>query len=148
MLYPTFTAPAVREDNKKQGGDYRQSVSFDFETGDLQLDSAGRVVTAGGVDAWLQWCRKVLASERGELLAYSQRYGVELEYARTRAGRAAQEAAIVKTIKEALMADPARRTADVRDFKFAWDGDGVEVRFAVWGADGYTGEMSAYVKGG
>lgn len=144
-LYPTFTAPSIVEDTRARVAAFKGSAYFDFEAGDILLDSAGRVVEANGHEAWLQWCTKQLTTERFGFLGYTNDIGVEFEDARRRDTRAGRESAIARTIKDALMADPARRTSDVRSFAFAWGDDKVEVTFTVWGADGYTDRLKVLV---
>lgn len=138
-LYPVFATPSIIEDHAAQPT-FKQSLSFD--QGDLVVDGAGRVVLANGHDAWIQWCIKALASERSQMMAYSDDYGVEFIAAMDQAGRAAKEAMLARTIKEALMADPAKRTADVRSFSYVWADDSVEVSFEIIGSDGYTGNIT------
>jgi len=140
-LYPVFETPSIVEDTVAQPV-FRQSLAFDQKTGDLLIDGSGKPVLANGHDTWIQWCTKVLGTERSEMSAYSDAIGVEFISAMEQPTRAAREAMLERTIKEALMADPSKRTADVRSFAYSWEDDHVEVSFEVIGSDGYTGEIS------
>ena len=59
MAATTFDVPAA-------GGSYAQrarwgiSPRFDFETGDIVLDGAGRVDMTDAANSWLQWCVKAV----------------------------------------------------------------------------------------
>ena len=141
-LYPVFETPSIIEDRVVQPV-FKSSLSFD--RGDILVDGSGQIVLADGHDAWIQWCVKVLATERSQMLAYSDEIGVEFIAAMAQETRAAKEAMLSRTIKEALMADPAKRTADVRSFSFIWADDGVKVSFEIIGSDGYTGNISISV---
>ena len=140
-LYPVFATPIIAEDYAAQPT-FKQSLCFDQEKGDLVVDGGGRIVLANGHDAWIQWCNKALATERSQMMAYSNDYGVEFVAAMDQSDRASKEAMLSRTIKEALMADPAKRTADVRSFLYVWSDDGAEVSFEIIGSDGYTGELT------
>lgn len=145
-LFPTFDVPSVANDVLEV--EYKESIFFDQRKGDIVLDSAGRVKIANGQEAWMQWCMKILASERGTLLAYpSPDIGVEMEHISTLPDREAKEIAIENTIKETLMNDPAHRTIEVKDFAFKHSIDSVVVSFWVVGADGYTGKITIEVEG-
>ena len=140
-LYPVFETPTVVEDQAAQP-EFKQSLCIDQATGDLLIDGSGKPVLANGHDTWIQWCVKALATERYAMLSYSGEFGVEFVSAMEQPARDAQEAALARTIKEALMADPAKRTGDVRSFAFSWSDDSVVITFEVIGSDGYTGSIT------
>lgn len=146
-LFPTFDVPTIAERPETLAADYKESVYFDMSTGDIVLDGTGRVKMANSRDAWLQWCMKMIASERGTLRAYpSAKIGVEMEPISELPDRASKESAIETTIKEALMNDPSRRTVDVNNFEFVYGVDSMHVTFDIIGADGYTGGMTVEVE--
>lgn len=128
-LIPVFPSPplAVDEEARAPGPEYGRAWMFDFERGDFVLDGAGRPVWLDGHAAWAQWCVKAVLVERLAHPIYTPAYGIER--VRVAGDRAAVEAEIARAITEALMADT--RTAAVRDFTYAWDGDGVQVGFEV-----------------
>lgn len=128
QLFPAFDLPDVPE-SKEQKERYFPSAYFDFYTGDFRRDGANRVVAAEGKDAYIQWCLKVVSTERETCLAYSSDIGVELEQVQN--DRAQAESDIEKTITEALMINPA--TEYVRDFEFEHEGDSLFCSFTVKG---------------
>ena len=81
QLYPVFEVPDFvtkkNEESRKQ--QYKPSVYFDYATGDFRLDGAGRMAGASGREAYMQWCIKTVMTERDAFLAYSTKYGAELE---------------------------------------------------------------------
>ena len=108
QLYPVFEAPDFvakkNEENRKQ--QYKPSVYFDYATGDFRLDGAGRMAGASGREAYMQWCIKTVMTERDAFLAYSTKYGAELETSLAQSDRASVEASLERTITEAIMANP------------------------------------------
>ena len=129
-LYPVFEMPELMEQQQAQPEpEYPESYLFDFEKGDFVRDTAGRIVIADGHRAWVQWCVKTVLTERFAYLAYSQNYGTEIETALRQPSRQAVEAELERAITEALLVDP--RTEMVRDFRFTWEGDQLQVAFTV-----------------
>ncbi|MCC3374741.1 DUF2634 domain-containing protein [Cohnella sp. REN36] len=101
---------------------FGRSWRFDFERGEFVLTPTGKVASSEGREAWLEWCKKALMTERYRYLAYSRDYGQEYEdYIGLGLSRAATESEIQRISTETLMADP--RTAKVGGFTFRWDGD-------------------------
>lgn len=81
----------------------------------------------------MQWCRKVVMTERDAFLAYSTDIGIEGEAALAESDRAAVESALEKTITEALMVNV--HTEYVRDFEFTWSADELRLSFTVKGKE-------------
>lgn len=131
QLYPVFEVPEITDSTQPKKEYYRPSVYFDFASGDFKLDGANRIVEATGKEAYMQWCMKVIATERGACLAYSDRIGTEMEYAAAHPDHASVEASVERTIIEALMVNP--KTEYVRDFEFSWDGTSLYGTFQVKG---------------
>lgn len=142
-LYPVFEVPTVAEE--EQGEEYRfpPSSFFDFETGDFVADATGRMRESDGVDAWKQWCLKAVYTQRSAFAAFTDGYGVEGDEAFQENNRLAQQSAIERTISEALTADPYNRTLFVRDFRFSWQDDGVNVTFTVMGQENREAVLTA-----
>ena len=140
-LYPVFEAPEIKDYVKKVSTEYKIGLHFDQQTGDLRVDSTGKIVEANERDTWLQWCEKALLTQYKAFLGYDW-FGVDLEYALSQLDKQAREDAIEQEIKLALMSDPARRTLELSNFAFEWGSDSVRVSFNLIGADGYTGELS------
>ena len=134
QLYPVFEVPDFvakkNEENRKQ--QYKPSVYFDYATGDFRLDGAGRMAGASGREAYMQWCIKTVMTERDAFLAYSTKYGAELETSLAQSDRASVEASLERTITEAIMANP--KTEYCRDFTFIWpEPDSCDCEFVVKG---------------
>lgn len=146
-LFPTFEVPAIVDEAESLAPNYKESIYFDINKGDIVLDGSGCVKVADDRSAWLQWCMKMLVSERHTLLAYPSDIGVEMENISELADKKAQEVAIENTIRETLMNDPSHRTVDVADFEFFYEPDGIEVKFCVVGADGYVGNFTFELEG-
>ena len=112
---------------------YSPAPKFNFETGDFLFDSAGRIVIADGREAFEAWCLKVCMTERGTRLAYSDNYGVELESATKFNDAGAVQSAVVRTITEAILANPCAEY--VKNFSFETSGDELKISFDVKGRD-------------
>ena len=76
-LYPEINLPTLILPRSAQPKKNFVSPSFDFNSGDFLIDSAGRPVMADTQETFEQWCLKVATTERGSRLAYSTNYGVE-----------------------------------------------------------------------
>jgi hypothetical protein len=130
QLFPVFELPEI-QDSPEYEEKYRPSVYFDFEKGDFRRDGASRMVASDGREAYIQWCLKVVETERESCLAYSTDIGTEFEDMRELPDRESRESEIERTITEALLVHPA--TEYVRDFVFSYAGDETEVEFTVKG---------------
>lgn len=123
---------------------FGRSWRFDFAAGDFVLTPSGAVAGADYFDAWLQWCRKALVTERYRYLAYTRAYGQEFEDLIVRhLSRAANESEIRRMVTECLMLDP--RTAAVENFTFEWDGDVCYFTCEISNVRGETGTVSSEV---
>lgn len=144
-LMPSFDVPQnISIQNGQQPAYlYNASAMFDFEAGDFVRDGSHKIQTANGYDAWIQWCLKTVYTQRFACLAYSSEIGTESDVAEASPDRKSAESALERTITEAIMADPMRRTQYVRDFSFDWDGDSVRVSFSIYGANGAVAALNA-----
>lgn len=130
QLFPVFDLPEIPDDPVYEER-YRPSVFFDFETGDFVRDGANKLVRADGREAYMQWCQKVVATEREQFLAYSDDIGTEFEDMEDFPDRDTKESEIERTITEALMVHPA--TEYVRNFVFEYVSGKAYVSFTVKG---------------
>ena len=112
---------------------YKPSVYFDFDAGDFRRDGANRMIPADGREAYMQWCLKVIATEREAFLAYDSDIGTELEDISDLPDWESRESEIESTITDALMVHPA--TEAVYDFEFEHSADECRVTFIVKGYD-------------
>ena len=78
QLFPVFDLPEIPDDPEYEER-YRPSVAFDFEKGDFVRDGSNKMVRADGREAYMQWCWKVVQTEREAFLAYSDEIGTEFE---------------------------------------------------------------------
>lgn len=129
-LFPVVDVPEEEAEEEEFDEEYRPSALWDFETGDFVSDGAGRIVEADGQTAYLQWCVKVVQTERYACLAYDEDIGTEIENME-KDDRLAVESDLERTITEALMVNP--RTEYVRDFEFSGDADSLQCTFTVKG---------------
>ena len=131
-LFPVFDVPEISTAPTAAEQKYSQSVLFDFDAGDFVRDGAGRLVVAGGREAYIQWCIKIVQTERLAHLAYGSYIGVEAEAALKNGDAEAVKSAFERNITEALMVN--KHTQYVRDFVFTSTGtDGLYVEFTVKG---------------
>lgn len=130
QLYPVFDLPEIQDDQEYDER-YRPSVYFDFAKGDFSRDGANRMIRSDGREAYMQWCQKVIATEREEFLAYSEDIGTEFEEMEDFSDRSSRECEIERTITEALMIHPA--TEYVREFVFDYSSGAANVSFTIKG---------------
>lgn len=143
-LFPVFSVPEISTPAAAKERKYRRSINFDFEAGDFRRDGAGKLVEAGGRDAYAQWCQKTVLTERFVFLAYSMDIGTEMVEAMAQADRAAVESAVERTINEALMVNP--KTEYVRNFEFTRRADELRCTFTVKGQDWEEFTISVPIK--
>jgi hypothetical protein len=132
-LFPTFEMPEIDEDTDEAEEKYKQSVYFDFETGDFKIDGSHNMVIADGREAYRQWCLKTIMTERYDHLAYNEDHGTEIDDAMREEDDDAAETVIERTITEALMEN--EHTENVQDFLFTRAADGMICSFNVKGKD-------------
>ncbi len=131
QLFPVFDVPDIDIQGQEETRPYKPSVYFDFETGDFRMDSAYRMTVSTGQEAYIQWCRKVVETERDAYMAYSTDIGIEWESALAESDGAAVESALEKTITEALMVNV--HTEYVKNFQFSRSADELHIAFTVKG---------------
>lgn len=142
-LFPVFDVPEVI-DSSVEKQKYNPSVYFDFEKGDFLRDGAHRMVVADGKMAYIQWCRKIVDTERFTCLAYGTDIGTEMYDALNKGDHSAVESAVERTITEALMVNP--RTEYVREFEFSWFNADLTVAFVVKGKEYDEQKMRTMVR--
>ena len=131
-LFPEYDVPDIDEfDEEEESFEQKPSAYFDFETGDFARTKSNNILASTEEEAFIQWCKKVVLTERDTALAYSTDIGIESEDALQEEGREAVESELERTITEALMVHPA--TEYVTDFEFTWGPDCVYITFTVKG---------------
>lgn len=145
-LYPEqfLTPSAELPETKVSQVEFGKSWRFDFKTGEFVLSPTGKVAESEGVDAWIEWCKKTLMTERYRWLVYSRNYGQEFEaLIRRNLNRAGNESEIKRITTECLMVDP--RTKSVDNFQFAWDEDKCYFTCVITSVRGETGTLNGSV---
>jgi hypothetical protein len=142
-LFPVFDVPSELAEDRDIQQRYRPAPFWDFENGDFVLNGARQPIYGSGYDAWVLWCAKTIMTQRWGYYGYSSNAGIEAEEAFREPDRQAQESAFMRTITEALLADPMGRTLQVRNFKFVWNGDSLHISCVVVGTDGNTAAINA-----
>lgn len=130
QLFPTFDFPEIDESDMEEER-YSPSVYFDFTKGDFVLDGANKMTVADGKDAFIQWCIKIVHTERYSCLAYDGDIGTELESLADAPSRDEKESLLKDTITDALSVHPAYESVD--DFSFEYQGDECVVTFTIKG---------------
>ncbi|GAA3410349.1 DUF2634 domain-containing protein [Paenibacillus hodogayensis] len=118
------TTPPGTTGRMADGGQVKfgRSWRFDYDKGDFVTTPTGAVAPSTDAEAWLEWCKKALHTERYTYLAYSRSYGQEFDELIPRnLTRPAAESEIVRMTTEALKLDP--RTSRVGGFAFQWEGE-------------------------
>ena len=121
-LFPVGFDEAINEENAiehSQPTGYRESIFFDGI--DFVRDGQNRIKASSGVEAWEQWCRKCLKTERYKSPLYPTDYGIEVDEAFHATTRELAESILQREITEALMADPYDRTDHIEDIAFVWE---------------------------
>lgn len=132
-LFPVVEMPEFKTKKEKYDKDYKRSMKWDMKTGDFIRDGTYRIVESTGTEAYIVWCYKMVCTERYKCLCYKKELGVEMEAALKEQDEKAVEAAIERTITEALKVNP--RTEYVRGFLFDWNSDKVHCSFTVKGVE-------------
>lgn len=123
-LFPTTSGSEEGRANETSANAIRfgRSWRFDYELGDFVLTPTGKIAGCTDTDAWIEWCKKALRTERYTYLAYSRNYGQEFDDLIARGlPRASNESEIARIATETLKTDP--RTGSVGGFSFTWEGD-------------------------
>lgn len=143
QLFPVFEMPVIKATSKAEELKYKQSIYFDYDSGDFKQDGAHKVVIASGQEAYWQWCMKVVLTERYNRLAYSSDIGAEIESAIKEPDTEAVQSSLERTITEALMVN--KHTEYVRDFEYTRESDGIRVSFTVKGRNLEEQNMSVLI---
>nr|WP_255570537.1 DUF2634 domain-containing protein [Cohnella sp. CFH 77786] len=124
-MFPETTGSVESEDQAAAAGSsvtFGRSWRFDYEAGEFVLTPTGKIAVAEDTEAWLEWCRKALQTERYRYLIYSRDHGQEFDgLIGSGLSRSALESEIRRITTETLMNDP--RTAGVEGFVFRWEAD-------------------------
>lgn len=126
----------IEDDDQEDAAEYRYSVFFDFDKGDFIVRHDGKLKEATGIEAWEQWCQKIIQTQRYAHAAYSTDIGIDFGKAIQAESREEAENILNREITEALMADPSGRTQYVGNIEFDWQADGCDVTVPIQGIDG------------
>lgn len=145
QLFPVFVVPPLPVSTDRAKPVYGTSWEFDFERGEFVLDGAGRFVAVDGEIAWAQWCVKAVLTERLTYAIYGPNFGAEIDRVHQSPNAETARAEAERAITEALLADPAGRTAAVSGFVFTQDRDELRVECDVTPAVGETRRISVSI---
>ena len=91
--------------------------AWDFDKDDFIRDGNGKMILLTGNDALKVWIMKSLRTERFIWLAYSKRYGIELEqFIGKVMGVQERYSELKRMITESLMTNPYIRSIDLIEF--------------------------------
>jgi hypothetical protein len=144
-LFPVFDVPSELAVDLQEQQLYKPAPLFDMESGEFVINGARQVLYGSGYDAWVLWCSKTIMTQRWSHLGYSDNSGIETIEAFNEPDRQAQESAFERTITEALLADPAGRTQQVRDFQFNWHSDSLYIACEVVNYEGNSAAISTEI---
>ena len=126
------------------GPKYLPGLKFDE---DLYLNGSGNILRCNEAEAWLVWCKKILATPRYVCDEYSNQIGIDTDSAFKAKTRAGAEEILKAEIRGALKADPYRRTANVESIRFNWFApDAVEVSTLVTGFDNIKANITTTLR--
>lgn len=141
----TITEEEVSAANKTVTG-YKKSVYFDFKKGDLLLDGSKKIIECTPFEAWVQWCQKVVQTNRFKCEAYSTDIGIDTSDVIGISSRSEVEDILTSEISEALAADPYGRTDYVESIEYNWiRPDAVEATIHVLGRNQTTATFTTTV---
>jgi len=108
------------EDETVSIEDFKKSYAFDFEKGEFIKGPDGKILLVDRLEAYKQWCQKVLFTPRKKHLAYSDVYGQEYyTLIGESISKSAIELEVERMTREALMVHPYTRS--VENFRFKWN---------------------------
>lgn len=126
---------------------YYSGYYFDFDTGDYKQTGTNDICIANGVESWEQWCIKCLNTQKDSCEAYPD-FGPDYESAFHNTTRDEAESILTRTITEALMADPYKRTVGIESITYEWGVDDLIVNVIVIGIENATIDITAAIDRG
>lgn len=115
---------------------YKIAPYFDSKSGDFILNGSGQITTADEVEAYVQWCENVVATDRYNHESYTDDIGIDYDEVFAAETQEEAETILESEISEALACDPYGRTQYVQNVSFEWTGpDEVEVTIEVIALD-------------
>lgn len=120
-------------DDADEAVEYQFGLAFDH---DFIRDGQYRIQTSSGIEAWKQWCINCLSYDRNNPSPlYSSDFGIDMNGVFQSSTRDEAENILSTEIKEALEADPYKRTEHVGNIEFTWDTDSISAAVEVVGID-------------
>lgn len=133
-LYPTINLPKlVAPTSRATARINRVAPFFDWLTGEFEFLPDGKPRMATPKETFETWCIKVVYTERGSRLAYSDKIGTEFNALAGVDDNERVKSSIIRTITESLMVHP--QCAWVKNFTFRNVADNLWVTFDVQGKD-------------
>lgn len=125
-LFPEDIDDEIIEEESEDDGQeiigYKVAPYFDSKTGDFLLNGSGQIIMADEIEAYINWCENVIATDRYNHGAYTDDIGVDYNEIFAAADREEAELIIESEISEALACDPYGRTKFVQNVECEWTG--------------------------
>lgn len=122
-LFPEGTSFEITDYRKNRNNDvsnFKKTYAYDFEKGDFIRGPDGKVLLVDRLEAYVQWCNKVLITKRYKHLSYTSKYGQEYYMLIGKnLSKSAIELEVSRMTREALKVHPY--TKSVSNFKFEWN---------------------------
>lgn len=126
---------------------YKKSPYFDSATGDFIVDGSGTILDADEIEAYVQWCESVIATDRYKHDAYSSDIGIDYNLIFSASTHEEAETLLESEISEALAVDPYKRTIYVQNVQCEWTGpDSVDVTIEVLALDNELVTINTVIK--
>lgn len=133
-IYPEINLPTLTIPRSKSARlSEKISPKFDWNFGEFLFEPSGKIKMSSPRESFENWCIKAVLTERLSRIAYTSKYGVELNKIATLNDVELAKSEITRTITEALMVNP--RVEYVKNFVFRLVGDRAEVGFEVKGKE-------------
>lgn len=111
----------LEEDEEEIIG-YKIAPYFDSKSGDFIINGSGQIVDADEINAYIQWCENVIATQRYVCDGYSDDIGIDYVSIFASNDKDEIEVMLESEISEALAVDPYGRTQYVQNVEFEWVG--------------------------
>lgn len=125
-LFPEDIDDYMEDEELNEEGEgvvgFKASPFFDIDTGDFVLDGSGNIITSNELEAYIQWCTAVIATDRGKHDAYTNDIGIDYDEIFSAIDKEEAEMILESEISEALECDPYGRTEFVQKVECEWVG--------------------------
>lgn len=125
---------------------FKPGILRNLTEGEVVRDGQNKTMSATGIESWKQWCFNCLNTQRYSCKAYSTDFGIDIEGAIKAESREETEALLEMDIREALLADPYKRTKSVPEIVFNWLApDSLEITVTIVGINDATIDVTTTI---